>query len=136
MYDCNGFSANPTWALPNYLVYPFPWMLIMLCNYLQNAVAIIYIYVLQQPTFCFCNFLHLYFTINNNVLRKYAERNGLPIKSSHKIRKTYASMLNANEVPLDCIREMLGHSDLTTTLSYIYNPLTEKETYDLITDAL
>ena len=136
MYDCNGFSANPTWALPNYLVYPFPWMLIMLCNYLQNAVAIIYIYVLQQPTFCFCNFLHLYFTINNNVLRKYAERNGLPIKSSHKIRKTYASMLNANGVPLDCIREMLGHSDLTTTLSYIYNPLTEKETYDLITDAL
>lgn len=72
----------------------------------------------------------------NYVLRKYAERNGLPIKSSHKIRKTYASMLNANGVPLDCIREMLGHSDLTTTLSYIYNPLTEKETYDLITDAL
>ena len=70
MYDCNGFSANPTWALPNYLVYPFPWMLIMLCNYLQNAVAIIYIYVLQQATFCFCNFLHLYFTINRALLDK------------------------------------------------------------------
>lgn len=42
----------------------------------------------------------------------------------------------ANSIPLDCIREMLGHSNLSTTLEYIYNPLTEKETYDLITKAL
>lgn len=46
------------------------------------------------------------------------------------------SNLSANGVPLDCIREMLGHSNLSTTLEYIYNPLTEKETYDLITKAL
>ena len=52
------------------------------------------------------------------------------------MRKTYASNLNANGVPLDCIREMLGHSNLSTTLEYIYNPLTEKETYDLISRAL
>lgn len=57
-------------------------------------------------------------------------------KSTHKMRKTYASNLNANGVPLDCIREMLGHSNLSTTLEYIYNPLTEKETYDLISKAL
>ena len=35
-----------------------------------------------------------------------------------------------------CIREMLGHSSLATTLSYIYNPLTDAETYDLISKAL
>lgn len=70
------------------------------------------------------------------VLEKYAERQGLQTKSSHKIRKTYASRLNAYGVPLDAIREQLGHTNLQTTLSYIYNPLTEKETYSLIANAL
>jgi len=70
------------------------------------------------------------------VLEKFAERQGVRTKSTHKMRKTYASNLNANGVPLDCIREMLGHSNLSTPLEYIYNPLTEKETYDLITKAL
>lgn len=72
----------------------------------------------------------------NYVLEKYAERKGVRTKRSHKMRKTYASKLNANGVLLDCIREQLGHSNLQTTLGYIYNPLTEKETYDLITKAL
>lgn len=70
------------------------------------------------------------------VLEKYAERKGLDTKSTHKMRKTFASNLNANGVPIDCIRELLGHSNLNTTLGYIYNPLTEKETYDLIAKAL
>lgn len=70
------------------------------------------------------------------ILRKFARYEGMPLKSSHKMRKTYASNLNANGVPLDCIREMLGHSNLNTTLGYIYNPLTESQTYDLITKAL
>ena len=70
------------------------------------------------------------------VLEKFAERQGVRTKSTHKMRKTYASNLNANGVPLDCIREMLGHSNLSTTIEYIYNPLTEKETYDLISKAL
>ncbi len=70
------------------------------------------------------------------VLEKYADRQGLSTKSTHKMRKTFASNLNANGVPLDCIRELLGHSNLNTTLGYIYNPLTEKETFDLIAKAL
>lgn len=70
------------------------------------------------------------------ILRKYANYMSVPLKSSHKLRKTYASNLSARGVPLDCIREMLGHSSLSTTLGYIYNPLTDKETYDLITRAL
>ena len=72
----------------------------------------------------------------NYVLEKYAERMGVSTKSSHKIRKTYASNLNAKGVPLDCIREELGHTDASTTLAYIYNPLTETETYNLIVSAL
>ena len=72
----------------------------------------------------------------NYVLEKYAERTKQKTKSSHKMRKTYASMLNANGVPIDAIREQLGHSNLSTTYGYIYNPLTEAETYDLIASAL
>lgn len=70
------------------------------------------------------------------VLEKYAERQGVRTKSTHKMRRTFASNLNASGVPVDCIRELLGHSELATTLGYIYNPLTEKETYDLISNAL
>ncbi len=72
----------------------------------------------------------------NYVLEKYAERNGLSTKSSHKLRKTYASMCNAKGVPIDFIREQLGHSSLSTTYGYIYNPLTEKESYEALTRAL
>ena len=68
--------------------------------------------------------------------RNYAQRKGVKTKSSHKIRKTFASNLNASGVPIDSIREVLGHSNLSTTYNYIFNPLTEKETYDLIAKAL
>ncbi|MCI9338040.1 MAG: hypothetical protein HFH93_10980 [Lachnospiraceae bacterium] len=44
--------------------------------------------------------------------------------------------MNASGVPLACIREMLGHNNLNTTLDYIYNPLTESQTYDLMAKAL
>lgn len=70
------------------------------------------------------------------ILRKFARSQNVPLKSSHKLRKTYASNLNKSGVPLDCIREQLGHASLATTLEYIYNPLTENQTYDLITKAL
>lgn len=70
------------------------------------------------------------------ILRKFARSQNAPLKSSHKLRKTYASNLNKSGVPLDCIREQLGHASLATTLEYIYNPLTENQTYDLITKAL
>ena len=70
------------------------------------------------------------------VLEKYAERNSLKVKSTHKMRKTYASRLNACDIPLDYIRESLGHSNLNTTLGYIYNPLTTEETQNLLEKAL
>ena len=70
------------------------------------------------------------------VLEIYAERQGVQTKSTHKMRKTYASLLASNGVPLDAIRELLGHTELSTTLGYIYNPLPEKDTYELISKAL
>lgn len=72
----------------------------------------------------------------NYVLEKACTSIGIPVKRSHKIRKTVASRLASGNVPLDFIREMLGHSNLSTTLGYIYNPLSEKETYTLMSKAL
>ena len=69
------------------------------------------------------------------VLEKYAERQSIHVKSSHKIRKTYASILSSNSMPYDYIREMLGHASLHTTYAYIYNPLTEQQTRQLINNA-
>jgi hypothetical protein len=70
------------------------------------------------------------------VLEKYAQVNGIKVKSTHKMRRTYASTLAANNVPLECIREQLGHSSLLTTMGYIHNPLTKEETYNLLKEAL
>ena len=70
------------------------------------------------------------------VLEKYAERYNIKTKSTHKMRKTYASNLSARGVPHEIIREMLGHTNLQTTMSYIYNPLTKDETYEIMKNAL
>lgn len=72
----------------------------------------------------------------NYVLEKACGKLGISVKRSHKIRKTVASRLNAGGMPLDFIREFLGHSNLETTLGYIYNPLSDKETYALMSKAL
>lgn len=70
------------------------------------------------------------------VLEKYAKNTDHRTKSSHKIRKTYASILNVSGVPIDEIRKLLGHSNLETTLRYLYNPLTSEETRRTVEDAL
>lgn len=61
---------------------------------------------------------------------------GISQKSTHKIRKTFASKLNAGGVPIDEIRVLLGHTDAQTTLGYVYNPLPKSETLDMIQKAL
>lgn len=48
------------------------------------------------------------------------------------MRKTYANPLASNDVPLDAIRELLEHTGLSTALNYIYNPLPENDTYELL----
>ncbi len=92
-------------------------------------------WVIQRLHYININHLHIVREeVRNQVTNRYEVVEHT--KSTHKMRKTFASNLNASGVPLDCIRELLGHSNLNTTLGYIYNPLTEKETYDLISKAL
>lgn len=70
------------------------------------------------------------------VLEKYSAHYGTQMKSTHKIRKTYASRLYASGVPLEHIRKELGHQSLMTTEKYIFNPFTEAETYELMAQAV
>ena len=69
-------------------------------------------------------------------LEKLCKKAGIPLKSSHDIRRTYASILNAGNVPLDEIRRILGHTSEKTTLGYLYNPYGQTETNQLIEQAL
>lgn len=59
----------------------------------------------------------------NSMLEYACKHISTDVKRSHKLRKTYASRLNAAGLPLNQIRACLGHSNTTTTLGYIYNPL-------------
>ncbi len=71
----------------------------------------------------------------SHVLEQYAKDNGKEIKRTHKIRKTFASVSNSNGVPLDTIRECLGHTTLQTTMAYLFDPLTDEETYQRLSAA-
>lgn len=52
----------------------------------------------------------------SNALRWACKKAGISNKSTHKIRKTFASKLDASGVPTDEIRALLGHTDAQTTL--------------------
>lgn len=72
----------------------------------------------------------------NYVLEKYAERMGTITKSSHKLRKTYASRMKAGGVSLDTIRKDLGHTNILTTDKYIFDVDDEDKVYEKKANAL
>lgn len=53
---------------------------------------------------------------------------GIEIKSSHDIRRTVASEMFNNKIPVEMIRAYMGHSDIKTTYGYILNNRGQKET--------
>ena len=83
---------------------------------------------------------------NNNIftedaisaqLKRACEKVGIPIRRPHKIRKTYASILYQNGVPVTIISRLLGHADETTTLKhYIFNVNNDQETENIVLNAL
>lgn len=68
----------------------------------------------------------------DHALMYACKKAGVANKTSHKIRKTFASKLNAGGVPLDEIRDLLGHVDSQTTIGYLFNPLPKDETLNII----
>ena len=69
-------------------------------------------------------------------LSKYCRDAGITYKSPHCTRRTNASRLSTNGMPLDKIRDMLGQVDEKTTLGYIYNPNTDQEKLNIMNAAL
>mgnify|MGYP002345234323 CR=1 FL=1 len=57
----------------------------------------------------------------NYWLEKYCRDAGITFKSSHCIRRTFASRLYAKGMPLEEISVHMGHEDTDTTKGYIYN---------------
>lgn len=86
------------------------------------------------------------FTLNGNRvtsrmfnyhLRKACSTIGIEPRSSHKIRKTYASLLLSNKVDDVIVQNQLGHKEVSTTRKYYYfNTKQEKEVREEISEAL
>ncbi|SHJ75695.1 Phage integrase family protein [Anaerocolumna jejuensis DSM 15929] len=69
-------------------------------------------------------------------LSKYCRDAGITYKSPHCTRRTTASCLSTEGMPLDKIRDILVQVDERTTLSYICNLNTEQEKLDIMNKAL
>ena len=52
----------------------------------------------------------------------------------HKIRKTYISLLRKNNIPLDTIKQVVGHSTEQVTLDSYDFDINSKKNYEKILD--
>lgn len=70
-------------------------------------------------------------------IKRGCEYIGIPVKTMHKIRKTYASTLLHSGVNISIVKDMLGHADETTTLRhYVYNIESSTDTDWIVKQAL
>ena len=77
-----------------------------------------------------------YYAISD-LYRKYCDKLGIALKSSHKSRKTFISILLDANVNANTVRERVGHADERTTLqSYHYDRCTEDERIRKMEEAL
>lgn len=62
--------------------------------------------------------------MTTNVMRRRLEKNckrlGLPVRSPHKIRKTYASIMFENHIDTKMIIKMMGHTDISCTENHYH----------------
>ena len=58
----------------------------------------------------------------NTILKKFLQRNNLPIISLHKIRHTFITlMITSRKIPISVIGNFVGHNQLSTTMNiYIH----------------
>ncbi len=72
----------------------------------------------------------------DNLIRKACNMAGIETKSAHDIRRTVASEMFNQGIPVEIIRNYLGHSDIKTTYGYILNNNGKEETSRMILNAL
>lgn len=79
--------------------------------------------------------------INHYAIQEKVQRGckniGIPVKTMHKIRKTYISDLIDSGLNIDEVRRQAGHSDERTTYgNYCFNRKTDNQTESIIEQAL
>ena len=72
----------------------------------------------------------------DNRIRKCCKAAKMEVKSAHDIRRTVASEMHMRAIPVEMIRDYLGHSEISTTWSYIYDNKSKSEKTRMITKAL
>lgn len=72
----------------------------------------------------------------DNLIRKACNMAGIETKSAHDIRRTVASEMFNQGIPVEIIRNYLGHSDIKTTYGYILDNNGKEETSRMILKAL
>lgn len=72
----------------------------------------------------------------DNRIRKMCRKADIEIKSAHDIRRTVASEMFNNGIPVEIIKNYLGHSDIKTTYGYIFDNSRKEETNQKILEAL
>lgn len=72
----------------------------------------------------------------DNLIRKVCGHAGVAEKSAHDIRRTVASEMFNSGIPVEIIRNYLGHSDIKTTFSYILDNNGKQKTNNMIINAL
>jgi integrase len=69
-------------------------------------------------------------------IRKCCVKAGIEVKSAHDIRRTVASEMFKQGVPVVIIKQYLGHSDIKTTYEYILDNNQRNETHNIIIKSL
>lgn len=73
----------------------------------------------------------------DNRIRKLCSQAGItPVKSAHDIRRTVATQMYMQGIPIRIIQEFLGHSDTKTTWGYIVNNQEKEVLHSRIRNAL
>lgn len=81
----------------------------------------------------FCTVLGNYLD-TRNLTRSYErllKKIGIPYKSFHSLRHTYATRLFEHNVPVKTVQSLLGHKDITTTMNIYTHVMPEKMTNEI-----
>jgi site-specific recombinase XerD len=72
----------------------------------------------------------------DNCIRTQCTRAGIEVKSAHDIRRTVASEMDRNGVPIEMIRWFQGHNDIAKTRGYILNNQGKEKTKQIVIESL
>lgn len=74
--------------------------------------------------------------IDNRIRKLCNQADIAPVKSAHDVRRTVATQMHMQGIPIRIIQEFLGHSDTKTTWGYIVNNQEKEVLHSRIRDAL